>query len=766
MLYILADMVADGIRKEGAGIVKGRMGLSFTSRLLAITIAILFAFPGQGRASSFVDSNYIHWTVGVKNEAQEILYADDSFLYLMVDGEMKKVNRNFGYGLESLTHQEEESIKQKSQADTGLTDIDPSLLMVEGNTLTYEKKPILDVATYQEENRDFYLNRPDLQPQPVSYKASVHRSASGLELLLVTSYPETDVPPPYTNYYFDLIALDRGQAIHLTALEKFTPQQVAESQDGTLWFSGTQNVTKFLNERSLFRIDTKGSLQSLNQSLRCNDIRLLQATSNHVIVWAGTHTFYFDPDPTRYDKGKDVVYCIDSSGAVQARPEKISDICGMYYAPGDEIYGVSSDGKSLINLTRNQTYPMRDQDDYEEIQKMINSAKEQEDLSSLPTRVRFDKDGSQWLIRNGQAIHSRSGVEEVFHGGQDVLLNGMENIFIDGQDGKWFLSVAGVGFMANGSSEVKNMNSVLPDSYPGAEKRRMFVDTQDCIWYFGPQIQSLPLQSPIPATASDPQSDGFTPLEQNYIEYQNKAYFAYQKSNGDQSVTLRLFSINSSGQLDYSDYSLTKKGMDFFARDGVFYVNLADGFWRMEGQRAMEVCNSCLNKISWSHYCLDSNRLGFSTAARNVLVDIPRPGDLVDTFAQPADWVEGFYPGRQTVLLNNIPITSFLIQGQGKNAICVEDLQYYGFDMVWDSVKRSTFLNRAAGKKTTGESHGSSIKSAPGNIYASDVQIYINDVPMRSYNTGGYSLVAIDDLDRVFNIRKEGAMVYLSDRQP
>ncbi|HWP96583.1 MAG TPA: hypothetical protein VN426_07005 [Syntrophomonadaceae bacterium] len=740
--------------------------LIFTGRLLAIAVALLFAFPGQGRASSFVDRNYIHWTVGVKNEAQEIVYADESFLYLIIDGEMKKVNRNFGYGLESLTPQEEESIKQKSQTDTGMTDIDSSLLTVEGHTLFYEKNPILDVAAYQEKNRNFYLNRPDLQPQPVAYKASFHQSASGLELLLVTSCPEPDVPAPYTGYYGDLIVLDRGQALHLTALERFTPQQVVESQDGTLWVSGTQNVTKFLNERSLFRIDTQSRLQSLNQSLRCNDIHLLQANSNHVIVWAGTHTFYFDPDPARYDKGKDRIYCIDSAGAAQVQPEEIGDISSMVYAPGDEIYGVSFDGKSLINLTGKQVYPMRNQDDYEEIQAMIDSVKEKETLESSPTRVRFDQDGSQWLIKNGQAVHSRSGVEEVFYGGQDVLLNGMENIFVDGQNGKWFLSVAGVGFMASGSSEVKNMNPILPASYPGADKRRMFVDSQDCIWYFGAQIQRLPFQSTIPAAASDPQTDGFTPLEQNYIEYQNKAYFAYQKSNEDQSVTLRLFTIDGSGQLNHQDYSLTKKGMDFFARDGVFYVNLADGFWRLEGQRAMVVCNPCLNKISWSHYCLDTHRLGFATAARNVLVDIPEPGDLVDTFARPADWVEGFYPERQTALVNNVPIASFLIQAQGKNAICVEDLQYYGFDMVWDPVKRSTFLSRAVGKKITGDSRGSSIKSATGNIYASDVEIYITGEPIRSYNTGGYSLVAIDDLDNVFNIRKEGATVYLSDRQP
>lgn len=610
--------------------MREKMAFIVSRQFAAMVMAFILLFPGRAGAYSFVDDNGIRWTVGERNEAYEILYADDSFLYLTVDSEIKRLNRNFDSGLESLTDQEEKIVRQKSETETGMTKIPPSQLKVEGNTLFYGRQPILDVTPYLENNRLFYQDHPDLEAYPVDWQVSSHLSASGLELLLVTSCPAPSVPAPYTDYYCDLIALREGQAIHLTALEKFSPQQVLESQDGTLWLTGSQHMAKFLYERSLFRIDSQGNLHSVNQFLRCNDIRLLQAKGNQVTVWAGTHAFFFEPDPGKYDQLKDLIYCISSAGAVQTRPEEVGEMRSMCCTPGGEIFGISADGRSVVNLTAKQFFPMPEQDEYKRIEEMIQAHMEEE--ASAPTApARRDQDGSRWLVESGQVVHDQNGNKEIFYGGQETLLNGMYNLFIDAQNNKWFLSVAGIGFLPKGAPQVQNLNPVLPASYPGADKQRMFVDDQGSIWRFGPQIDKLTRPDSTPVTAADPQAEGFIALEQDYIEYQDKVYFAYQKSHANQSVTLRIFSLDRSGQLYFRDYPLSKPGMYFFACDQAFYVSLSDGFWRLEDGWILEAYHPCLKEITWSYCCLDPRRLAFATQDRTVLVEIPRYSNAADS---------------------------------------------------------------------------------------------------------------------------------------
>lgn len=87
--------------------------------------------------------------------------------------------------------------------------------------------------------------------------------------------------------------------------------------------------------------------------------------------------------------------------------------------------------------------------------------------------------------------------------------------------------------------------------------------------------------------------------------------------------------------------------------------------------------------------------------------------------------------------------------------ICIEDLQFYGYKMNWDSENRvSRFVYN--GINVNGQSKH---KKEKGNIYYSDINIYVENQKVPSYNIGGYSLVKLNDLsylDKIFFRRDFG----------
>ncbi len=86
----------------------------------------------------------------------------------------------------------------------------------------------------------------------------------------------------------------------------------------------------------------------------------------------------------------------------------------------------------------------------------------------------------------------------------------------------------------------------------------------------------------------------------------------------------------------------------------------------------------------------------------------------------------------------NIPVYEI----DGALAICVEDLQYYGYHMNWNPETRVTRMvyDGVNFQGTT------DYKKSQGNIYYSDIDIYIGEQEVDAYNIGGFSLVKVSDL--------------------
>ncbi|MBB6216751.1 hypothetical protein HNQ80_002855 [Anaerosolibacter carboniphilus] len=116
-------------------------------------------------------------------------------------------------------------------------------------------------------------------------------------------------------------------------------------------------------------------------------------------------------------------------------------------------------------------------------------------------------------------------------------------------------------------------------------------------------------------------------------------------------------------------------------------------------------------------------------------------GDIIGSFQKSTAVVsiERIDPSLE-VIIGEKSIPTYQIDGD--LFICAEDLEYYGYKREWDGEKRQTHLT-FDGKNIKGTTKH--IKGN-GNIYYSDIQIYVDGVLFPSFNIGGYSLIKITDL--------------------
>lgn len=80
------------------------------------------------------------------------------------------------------------------------------------------------------------------------------------------------------------------------------------------------------------------------------------------------------------------------------------------------------------------------------------------------------------------------------------------------------------------------------------------------------------------------------------------------------------------------------------------------------------------------------------------------------------------------------------------NDLCfvAEDLVYYGYTSIWNPTDRTTRLYIGPGRKNT--SGTSRVMKSAGDIYFSDIKIFIDGNEMEAFNIGGYSLVKMSDV--------------------
>ncbi len=110
---------------------------------------------------------------------------------------------------------------------------------------------------------------------------------------------------------------------------------------------------------------------------------------------------------------------------------------------------------------------------------------------------------------------------------------------------------------------------------------------------------------------------------------------------------------------------------------------------------------------------------------------------------------------------NNTGKTSYipLYETGGRQCFCIEDLTNCGFSHKWNPKSRTTNMNYD-GTTFTGLSKQ---KKTAGDVYESDITVYINGKSIFIYNIGGYSLAEFNSLRRIVREAMNIEIVSLND---
>lgn len=85
----------------------------------------------------------------------------------------------------------------------------------------------------------------------------------------------------------------------------------------------------------------------------------------------------------------------------------------------------------------------------------------------------------------------------------------------------------------------------------------------------------------------------------------------------------------------------------------------------------------------------------------------------------------------------------------GRTCVCIEDLQYYGFDVIWDPANAVISANSsdiAPDYSVFANVERGVGGSVTAHIYETNIRAEVNGIAVDSYNIGGYTCVCIEDL--------------------
>ncbi len=107
--------------------------------------------------------------------------------------------------------------------------------------------------------------------------------------------------------------------------------------------------------------------------------------------------------------------------------------------------------------------------------------------------------------------------------------------------------------------------------------------------------------------------------------------------------------------------------------------------------------------------------------------------------------------------INGAEISSYNVKGY--TAVVVEDLMYYGFDVVWNNNTKTLSASLNPNKKITGAIIETVSGGASGEpampVYATNIRTYFDGELFESYNVGGRTIVYMDDLSAKYGFLYE-----------
>lgn len=732
--------------------MKGRSLLALSLTFILWLTAFSFA-----ETISFTDDQYITWTQTKQKLIEDIVYDDASYLYVKLSGEIVKLHKNFQGDFMTLTQEEKKHISPFIQVqkpihlESNLIELEKEDLIQKDQDLYYGDIKLLSLEAYIKENDEFYREYPNDQKGDIECYGSYYPLGNGEKLFFIKTFTSGAVPPPYTPWHVDMLWVRKDGVAEIEINDRFHPEKIIEDQDGTIWIQGSISPWKSTSEVTLYRMDTQGKIISINQQLKVNYIEVLGRGKNQLMIFAETKDslpYYVPPNYEVYKKNKKGIYIINTKGVLKEVYvlEKVKDGTKFYLDQEGKIYCIIDHGDSILNITDKQEkkIPKEDFQGYKNALQEWNKYWEPRNSQSVE---RIDRDGSIWYLKEGEIIHKVHGTEQQFKNGLEMMMYAVDNIFVDGDGGKWFVAAAGISYLDPDSKKAENMNLYLTAGdhaiFPGAAEK-IYIDQDKRVWYFDHDriIQADFQQKPVLAKETS-YIDGYEQIPHHYMELEEVGIFIYQKQESDQAYKVRIISISKEGNIQKKDYRTDKRVKTYFVKDNVLFMVLSDGVIKIENDKRYDLRNEGMLTEKSSYAYIDPYNMLFKNDYQIVRVHMPFLGEKVDTYKKSS----------KEVRLNKMVIPAYEVQG--KTAVCVEDLEYYGYTMDWNPQKRMTYFAYAPAKAKGTQGIEASTIEESGDIYYSDVEIYFEGKKIPSYNTGGYSLVTIETLKNFQEINIE-----------
>lgn len=691
-----------GVRMKGKRIVSIGLLLCF------FMISTVFA-----EEIVYTDQEYITWTQAKEKVIEDILFDDVSFLYVKLSGKIVKIDKDFSNDFMAVSRGEEDSILEYiKQRENDLKLVDKDRIKRDGNDLFYGDTKILSIEKYVKEDEKFYEDNPQYEKKEILYNVYLYQLHNEKQLFFIQTYLNRHIPPPYTPWYVDAVLVDEENVHKIDIHPKFYPQRILESEDGSIWIHGSIRYGRYTFQTTLYLLNPESETISLNEKLKVNYIDILGKGKDQVIIYAKNFPAYQSPDLGKYSDENEGFLVVDTKCDVTKRKEEFIRMKSPYVDIEGHIYCVTENGYGLINLTTQQTVRIQENqtDVYEKMQEEWENI--EEDIG--PQVSRKDMDGSVWYLKNGNIYHKSGDKHYIFEKGLELLTHAVNNIFIDKDGGKWFVAAAGISYLGSDYEEVENINPYIAGGlypiHPGREDN-IYIDGDKRIWYFDEQILCASFKESAVLAEDTKLIEGYKRVSHSYMEIHNKGIFVYQRPVGEENrmYDVRIIQIDREGSIRVFDYRVDKSVRSCFKRKDALYLKLEDGLIKIENDKRYDIRNEELIGEHMHWKWKDDNTVFFKNRYSIVKACIPSFGDIVDTYSA----------SDKEVCINGKKIAAYEVNG--KTAICIEDLQYYGYKMVWDQGKRvSTFTYLPPDARgIEGIENGSLISS--GAIYYSDV---------------------------------------------
>ncbi len=714
--------------------------------LVMVAMLLLSNIPFAD-ATATINNNYITWDEAKIRLVQDIVYDDNSFLYIRLNEGIYKIKKDFNRNFISLSEEEEnlieEKVKNNYYEDMVLhsdLQVDEDKIIAEDTYLYYDGIKLLSIENHIEKSKQYNENSSNNE-KDIAHRIYFYELSDRRKLYSIKTYLCSYIPPPYTPFCYDYVIVDGEEVTKINVDDNFILHNVIENDDQTVWFYGNTYYGRYTTESTLHLIDNNYNIQSINDKLHVKDINILSRGSDYLIISAFGKPLWETDLKNKENEG---FYSINTNGELNKRNEQIKTVKQVFLASNNQIYCISEDNESIINLTINKEIKVNQNEEktsYEKAKQKWNIINEENNTDSV---IREDKDSLIWYLKDGRIYYKENEKSNIFLNGLNVLMNIVKNIYIDKDGGKWFIALAGISYLPPNGDYAENMNGYMT-GIKLSDNENIYIDEEKRIWYFGDDIKYKYIYDDAVVADETQYIRDYEKILHEYSEIDNEGFFIYQKENENHQYEVRVLKINRQGNISFSDFIFDQFIESYFAREGVLYLEVEDGLIKIHNGKIYEMRNEGMISSNMSYKFIDDNTIMFRSYHNDykiITAHIPSFGDIVDKFKY----------SDQKILFNGMEIPAYEVDG--KVAICIEDLVYYGYKSDWSNTERVTrvYFSPQNAKAVDGLIRNE--KNLSGNIYYSDVDIYFEGQKVPDYSMNGYSLVPIDTFSQFGEVKK------------